>query len=83
MGGANQYRETGEWAFEHQTELEVGSDGDLPLSRTTNQVRRFVRGDYCIVNEGGTAGFPVLHVNDHMNGQEDPFRIQQHKKIDE
>ncbi len=57
MGGANQYRETGEWAFEHQTELEVGSDGDLPLSRTTNQVRRFVRGDYCIVNEGGTAGF--------------------------
>ncbi len=46
MGGANQYRETGEWAFEHQTELTVGSDGDLPLSRTTNQVRRFVRGDY-------------------------------------
>ncbi len=45
MGGANQYRETGEWASEHQTELTVGSDGYLPLSRTTNQGDRFVRGD--------------------------------------
>lgn len=45
MGGANQYRETGEWTSEHQTELTVGSDGYLPLSRTTNQGDRFVRGD--------------------------------------
>ncbi len=57
MGGANQYRATSEWPSELQTESlqwVVGSDGFLPLSGSTNQGS--------IVNEGGTAGLPVLHV---------------------
>ncbi|EZP61854.1 hypothetical protein BW42_01525 [Exiguobacterium sp. RIT341] len=68
MGGVNQYRVTSEWPSELQTESfkwVVGSDGFLPLLGSTNQDNgpvRFKGDDVSIVNEGGTAGLPVLHV---------------------
>ncbi len=76
MGGANQYREAGEWTSEHQTELTVGSDGYLPLSGTTNQGDRVRSRGLALVNEGGTAGFPVLHVYHEWMGKPFSYSIE-------